>query len=429
MPYSVPFQSVGQQPVFDRESVMHHNGWDTLTTHTDQLPTNVNLWQYSNRSPDRTVLPHEPQITLTTCEAISDPNISYSNETPWHSTFNKSLTATDPPITQCNEKIQISPISDDERYLLSPNNTLHAELFEWAKSKLASFDEGNKYEWLPETNEMEISTEIGDAKSAVKENGCELSSNHDVLLTATGEREILTEDNAKCNYTNVDLSVNKQTVNTDTKDMEKYGGFTSECENFSKSNFEDSKSQKRDNLILYFKRTATDLWVVKNKSSTNTSEKNEKRPKSKECQEKSFECKKCPKTFSHKTSLNNHMLTHSKIKPHICSFCEKAFKFKNTLKTHILGQHTNERDFICHVCDKRFYQKGTLKSHLVIHTGDKPYKCTICEKGFTQGGSLKLHLYTHSENKPFNCMFCNKGFIKSSIFNAHMKSHQGEKLI
>ena len=59
---------------------------------------------------------------------------------------------------------------------------------------------------------------------------------------------------------------------------------------------------------------------------------------------KDFQCEVCEKKFSRKFILENHMLTHTKIRAHECD-----------------------------ICDKKFFQKSSLVTHFRIHLGEHPY--------------------------------------------------------
>lgn len=51
-------------------------------------------------------------------------------------------------------------------------------------------------------------------------------------------------------------------------------------------------------------------------------------------------------------------------------------------------------------CSVSFTHKSTLNSHQVTHTGLKPFKCIHCEMSFARGHTMRKHIgRKHSENK------------------------------
>lgn len=46
----------------------------------------------------------------------------------------------------------------------------------------------------------------------------------------------------------------------------------------------------------------------------------------------------------------------------------------------------------CKRCGKSFSTRTNLTRHMMTHDGQKPYVCEICGNGFTQNGSLKSHM-------------------------------------
>ena len=113
-------------------------------------------------------------------------------------------------------------------------------------------------------------------------------------------------------------------------------------------------------------------------------------------EEKPHECTECPKKFSIKIHLKNHMLTHTGEKLHECSECHKKFSLSSNLQRHMLT-HTRGKPHECSECHKKFSQLGSLQSHMLTHTGEKPHKCIICQRGFARKGNLKRHVSQHSE--------------------------------
>ena len=83
-------------------------------------------------------------------------------------------------------------------------------------------------------------------------------------------------------------------------------------------------------------------------------------------------------------------------KPYKCEVCEKSFPRKTSLTDH-MRSHTGERPFACDQCDKRFTQKYILQNHqATIHSaGEKPFRCDHCDKCFSIKKALHKHTETH----------------------------------
>ncbi|XP_057696102.1 gastrula zinc finger protein XlCGF57.1-like [Corythoichthys intestinalis] len=114
---------------------------------------------------------------------------------------------------------------------------------------------------------------------------------------------------------------------------------------------------------------------------------------------KLYICSGCDKTFTNKSVLRNHMVTHTGEKPFACSVCDKRFSFKQNMRRH-MAIHTGEKPHSCSFCDKRFYDKFEMKRHMLTHTADKPFSCSVCAKTFSRSSHLRMHLNKHSAEKP-----------------------------
>ena len=113
-----------------------------------------------------------------------------------------------------------------------------------------------------------------------------------------------------------------------------------------------------------------------------------------------------------KLNLQNHInKVHLKIpieKNQFCDFCGQSFSHKDSLQKHVIKHHTNRRDYVCNICDGKFSTRNAFRQHMEIHSEVKKYLCPFCGKGFKQSSVLYRHKLTCKsnpekfENKPLN---------------------------
>ena len=195
---------------------------------------------------------------------------------------------------------------------------------------------------------------------------------------------------------------------------EKEGNFFEETE--EENEFKKINDQEKENSLGFH---------MPSRDTKNSNHKKKQEDK-KNLDEKPLECEVCKKSFLHKSTLTNHLRTHTGEKPFECEVCKKSFGRKWLLSVH-LGRHTGEKPFKCGVCKKSFVQKSNLTKRLITHTGEKPYQCEVCKKSFVQKSNLTKHLRTHTGEKPYQCEVCKKSFVQKSNLTKHLRTHTGEK--
>ncbi|XP_075214790.1 uncharacterized protein LOC142320645 [Lycorma delicatula] len=141
-----------------------------------------------------------------------------------------------------------------------------------------------------------------------------------------------------------------------------------------------------------------------------------------------FACPQCPKTFLTQQNLLQHERTHSGVRNYVCQECGKGFGTARNLEVHCLV-HTGYKPFICRLCGKAFARKAEIRDHERTHTGEKPYQCEFCGATFSQRSNLQSHKRaTHYDDKRYKCMDCGKGFKRRRLLDYHMKAaHTGER--
>ncbi|OMJ80633.1 hypothetical protein SteCoe_19064 [Stentor coeruleus] len=81
------------------------------------------------------------------------------------------------------------------------------------------------------------------------------------------------------------------------------------------------------------------------------------------------------------------------------SSCDKSYSSKYNLRRHIESSHSKVKRFRCRICGKYLSSKQNLQEHLYTHTQVKPYVCQEphCGKTFRQSSQLSNHKKLHQE--------------------------------
>lgn len=82
--------------------------------------------------------------------------------------------------------------------------------------------------------------------------------------------------------------------------------------------------------------------------------------------------------FSSKNLLDEHINTHTGVRPYVCEICGKDFASKYTYKAHVKTHEVRPRPFQCSRCSKTFLSQQNLNRHEETHNGVKEYVCHQC---------------------------------------------------
>jgi len=151
-------------------------------------------------------------------------------------------------------------------------------------------------------------------------------------------------------------------------------------------------------------------------------ELNEKNPTN----QRTHQCKLCPKNFCQKEHLRQHI--ENVHKTHQCEFCAKKFSRREPLGEHLKAAHDGgiPPPFCCELCSVTFGKKKVLERHIQIFHPTKLHECKDCQKKFNEKGHLAQHIEAaHPKKKRHVCKHCLTTFSSRSALKAHKKKRHG----
>ena len=155
----------------------------------------------------------------------------------------------------------------------------------------------------------------------------------------------------------------------------------------------------------------------------------------------SYTCldKKCTKTFSQKSNMQQHYYTVHLGKPFKCQYCDSYFTYIKTHTKHEKGQHKEKLSksvtfkYLCADCTYKTDDKTEYTSHVDRHKSFLRFCCGNCKKRFYSQAHLMYHLSKCFDvPKNFECINCGKKFatekeLRTHFKSAHVDTVEGEK--
>ena len=196
---------------------------------------------------------------------------------------------------------------------------------------------------------------------------------------------------------------------------EKISAASIKTENDDPLSLETASSQTKEKLTKNKKKEK----VVKKKSPTTLLQATHK-------EEKTHQCKLCPKNFSRKERLEEHIENVHTIDQ--CEFCAKKFSRREKMCEHIKAVHNGGdlyHPFQCKHCSVIFGKKKVLEKHMMtFHSKEKLHGCNHCLKRFREESHLAEHMKaSHSTDNRFPCKRCKWtcGQVTRGALKAHMR--------
>lgn len=146
-----------------------------------------------------------------------------------------------------------------------------------------------------------------------------------------------------------------------------------------------------------------------------------------------YTCGKCEQGFFDRPSFSKHAATHKQKEERPCDNCEQTFLRWSDLVKHRREVHKVKQigRFYCDLCPRMFTWKKSLREHMKIHEKNRTsfFECTYvnCPKYYTTKSNLKAHIRSKHEGKKFKCSFCNLELSTKQRYEQHLKAHISPK--
>uniref|UniRef100_A0A1Q3EXQ3 Putative c2h2-type zn-finger protein n=1 Tax=Culex tarsalis TaxID=7177 RepID=A0A1Q3EXQ3_CULTA len=131
-------------------------------------------------------------------------------------------------------------------------------------------------------------------------------------------------------------------------------------------------------------------------------------------------CPECSLSFKTKSTLNQHLKSHTNQRTHTCSVCGFGFKSYTHLNRHIKSVHQDVR-YNCEHCEISYGRKDKLRMHMEkVHNIQTYFVCDICLQSYNARDKLEEHKTHHENPKPLQCGVCLAAYVTQEEFDTHL---------
>ncbi|XP_029732453.1 zinc finger protein 652-B-like [Aedes albopictus] len=146
--------------------------------------------------------------------------------------------------------------------------------------------------------------------------------------------------------------------------------------------------------------------------------------KHKRLEHRDFMCDTCGLSFEQKFALETHRKRHESVRQFKCEYCPMEYYTRPEMLLHVKQAHLNAFEVKCPDCGLSFKTKSTLNQHVKTHTNQRTHTCSVCGYGFKSYTHLNRHVKSVHQDVRFKCDHCEISYGRKDKLRMHMeKTH------
>ncbi|XP_021697486.1 GDNF-inducible zinc finger protein 1 isoform X2 [Aedes aegypti] len=146
--------------------------------------------------------------------------------------------------------------------------------------------------------------------------------------------------------------------------------------------------------------------------------------KHKRLEHRDFMCDTCGLSFEQKFALETHRKRHESVRQFKCEYCPMEYYTRPEMLLHVKQAHLNAFEVKCPDCGLSFKTKSTLNQHIKTHTNQRTHTCSVCGYGFKSYTHLNRHIKSVHQDVRFKCDHCEISYGRKDKLRMHMeKTH------
>ncbi|XP_053687779.1 myoneurin-like [Sabethes cyaneus] len=143
--------------------------------------------------------------------------------------------------------------------------------------------------------------------------------------------------------------------------------------------------------------------------------------KHKRLEHRDFMCDTCGLSFEQKFALETHRKRHENVRQYKCEYCPMEYYTRPEMLLHVKQVHLNAFQVKCTDCGLSFKTKSTLNQHIKTHTNQRTHTCSVCGYGFKSYTHLNRHIKSVHQDVRYNCEHCEISYGRKDKLRMHME--------